>query len=249
VSFESLGLSALFAGEPGHAIPPALERAGRVVCWFGSRDPVFVASLRAIAPGAQVGAPAADDVPVWQHLRRTVGEPLEGDTRPIRVEPVLAEAGREALAAAGWDGVTPFMLLHPGAGNAAKRWPGPGFAAVARALRRGGSLAVAVHQGPADAEAAAPLLGALGPDVIVLKNPELPALAGALAAAAVYLGNDSGVSHLAAAVGTPGVVLYRPDLLAWRPWAPEMGVLTVAAGDLIETEVQAVTAAARAAVA
>lgn len=249
VDFESLGLGALFARDAGRAHLPALERAGRVMCWFGSRDPVFAANLRAIAPGARVAPPAAGDIPVWQHLRRTVGAPLEGDARPVRVEPALLAAGRRALADAGWDGVTPFLLLHPGAGSAAKRWPAPGFAGVGRALRQGASLAVTVHQGPADAEAAGAVLKALGPDVIALTDPELTALAGALAMATLYLGNDSGVSHLAAAVGAPGIALYTPGLLGWRPWTPGIGVLAVATGEPIETEVRAVLAAARAAMA
>ena len=220
VDFESLGLAALFTAEAGRVGRSDLARAGRVVCWFGSRDPLFVANLRAVVAGALVAAPAADDLPVWQHLRRTVGAPLEGGTTSIRVPEAALVAGRQSLRDAGWDGVRPLILLHPGAGGAAKRWPVEGFATVAGKLRSMRSMAIAVHQGPADAEAASALATMLDPDAIVLREPSLLTLAGVMAAATLYLGNDSGVSHLAAAVGAPSVVLYTRELLAWRPWAP-----------------------------
>ena len=75
--------------------------------------------------------------------------------------------------------------------------------AVMGALRGTRPVAVAVHRGPADAAPASALVEAIGPDAIVLGEPPLPALAGVLASAALYLGNDSGVSHLAATVGAP----------------------------------------------
>ena len=47
-----------------------------------------------------------------------------------------------------------------------------------------------------------------------------------LAGAALYLGNDSGISHLAAAVGAPGVVLFGPtDARRWRPLSPAIVAL------------------------
>ena len=254
IDFESLGLGALFTAEPQGAARSALEAAGRVVCWFGSRDPLFTRNLRALSPKAVVAAPAVRDIPVWQHLCRTVGSALDGATARIPVPESARAVGRTVLADAGWDGVTPFMIVHPGAGSAAKRWPTEGFAAVVGALRQvspAGSTvaarapAVVVHWGPADAIPAAALLAALGPGAIALMEPALPALAGALDAAALYVGNDSGVSHLAAAIGAPGVLLYTRPLLAWRPWAGEAQIVAVSTAELIEAEVRAVIDAAR----
>ena len=88
---------------------PLSQQAARVVCWFGSRDPLFVANLRSIAPGALVVSPAADDIPVWQHLRRTVGAPLDGETQVLRVPSAAVEAGRHALLDRGWDGGGPSL--------------------------------------------------------------------------------------------------------------------------------------------
>ncbi len=157
-------------------------------------------------------------------------------------------AGRQSLRDAGWDGVRPLILLHPGAGGAAKRWPVEGFATVAGTLRGVRSVTVAVHQGPADAEAASALATMLDPDAIVLREPSLLTLAGVMAAATLYLGNDSGVSHLAAAVGAPSVVLYTQGLLAWRPWAPTR-LLVVSTLEIVPAELREVLDTACAAMA
>src|SRR5207247_7567855 len=47
-----------------------------------------------------------------------------------------------------------------------------------------------------------------------------------------YLGNDSGISHLAAALATPSVVLFTQDKLAWQSWAPRAHTLVVSTTSL-----------------
>jgi ADP-heptose:LPS heptosyltransferase len=79
-----------------------------------------------------------------------------------------------------------------------------------------------------------------------LEEPPLPALAGALGQVALYVGNDSGVSHLAAAVGAPAVALFTEAHLRWRPWSAAARVVVVSTAALGERDVDAVTAAARA---
>jgi ADP-heptose:LPS heptosyltransferase len=82
--------------------------------------------------------------------------------------------------------------------------------------------------------------------VLSLVQPELPLLAGMLSATSAYLGNDSGVSHLAAALGAPSVVLYTRDKLDWRPWAPGVPPLVVGTSALEGADVARVTDALRA---
>ena len=71
----------------------------------------------------------------------------------------------------------------------------------------------------------------------------MPALAGVLARCAAYIGNDSGVSHLAAAVGAPAVALFAAANLAWRPWARAARVLTVAIERVEAVDVRSVRGA------
>jgi len=234
--FEALRLDALFTDDG----EPALPAAERIVSWFGARDAGFTRRLRARAPGAVV-APSIDARVVWEHLLRTVGAPA-GEWRGIaRVAAPLIAAGRAALLEAGWDGRRPLVVVQPGAGGIDKRWPAGGFAA---ALGDVGDAALVVHEGPADAAAVDALAGRL-PGALRLRAPALPTLAGALHLATAFVGNDSGVSHLAASVGTPAVILFSEANLAWRPWATEPDVLTVTLSRVVDSDVAAVRTAIR----
>lgn len=243
--FESLHLDALFAGAP-EELAPEVRRAGRLVCWFGARDPEFAGRLTALVPGAIVAPPYASGRPVWEHLLATVGVPPAAAApfrEPVAVPARLVEEGRRALARAGWDGSTPFVLVHPGAGGVAKRWPAAGFAAVLERVASAGRVAIVVHEGPADHDAGAGLAAGLQAATRRLSEPALATLAGALAAATGYLGNDSGVSHLATAVGIPSVALFTRDALDWRPWAHRVDPLVVDTSRLDPGDVERVAAA------
>jgi len=236
-AFESLRLDTLFAGDGTADLP----HADRVVCWFGARDADFIRRLRGQAPGAVV-APSVGPGLVWEHLLATTGAPAGAWRAPARVDPSLVAAGGAALAAAGWSGRRRVLLVQPGASAATKRWPAEGFAAALAGLAARDDVSLVLHEGPNDREAVEALTARL-PAALRLREPALPALAGALRRAAAYLGNDCGVSHLAASVGTPAVVLFVPANLAWRPWAVEPQVVTVGTARVESTDVAAVRAA------
>jgi ADP-heptose:LPS heptosyltransferase len=134
------------------------------------------------------------------------------------------------------------LIVHPGAGGLGKQWPAAGFADVIGRLSALPRVAVAIHQGPADAAAVATLPESLIARALVLREPPLPLLAGVLSLAAAYLGNDSGISHLAAALGVRSVVLFGEAQLPWRPWAEHVEPLVVSLAALRESDVERVTA-------
>jgi heptosyltransferase III len=226
VSLEAIGVAALFAPErPPAAVQARLAQFDRVVSWFGSRADPYPAQLRAAVGDALLARPVPDakDQPVWLHLLETLAPWGIGSglTTPVPVPASWRTEGREVIARALSVPDRPFLIVHPGAGGAWKRWPTERFAATLRALRARTGCAVLAHEGPADAAPVAALERALGAVVPRLTNPELPVLAGALALADAYLGSDSGVSHLAASVGAPAVIVCPPGMqLAWAPWSP-----------------------------
>jgi ADP-heptose:LPS heptosyltransferase len=257
--FETLGLAALFevesAGIDSERGWPArcaadLRCASRVVAWIGSREPTFVRRLTALAPGAIVAPSVGTDRGmVWEHLLYTVGATAEDRTLrvPVVVPAPIVDEARLALRREGWDGRdgrTGLLFVHPGAGGRGKRWSTAGFAAVlerlAATLPR---LAIVVHRGPADAEAVAALSSRLIRRVMLLEEPQLPVLAGALSRATAYLGNDSGISHLAAALGIPSVVLFSAERIIWSPWAEHLEPQVVSMPTLDEADVARVIGA------
>lgn len=125
--------------------------------------------------------------------------------------------------ALGFEGLSPFRLpiaapyshdivIHPGSGGRRKNWPWDRFLALAAGLMRAGRQ-VTWCLGPAEEE---------GPwnAVFPVIHPETPIeLARHLAGTAVYIGNDSGATHLAAAVGCATVAIFGPtDPEVWAPY-------------------------------
>lgn len=238
LSFDGLGLQALFVDDEAGPAPAALHAAGRIVSWFGSRDAVFARRLRALAPGAVVASPTGDGTRlVWQHLLATVRAAFEVTPAPCDPAPAARHAGRQALRRAGWRTDTPLVLVHPGAGSRDKRWPAEGFIEVLAPWCARADVTVVVHQGPADADAVAAVDARLAGRARVLPGLSLAELAGALSQAAVYLGNDSGVSHLAAAVGVPSLILFEERRVAWRPWSASAEVILIDPGSVARADV------------
>jgi heptosyltransferase-3 len=176
-----------------------------------SGEHVTLYLLRTLAPlGVATTAPEHAD-PGWRArwLRQGI---LVGVARERREPPALPE-GR-------------VVALHPGSGGAAKRWPPERFAGLARRLRAARYTPLLI-EGPADAAPVA-AIGATLADapVAVARNLTLMELAQALARCVAYVGNDSGVSHLAGLLGCPTLVLFGPsDPALWAPIGPRVHVL------------------------
>lgn len=128
-----------------------------------------------------------------------------------------AEADRARAAALLPEGTgAPWIGLGPTANWSRKVWPAERFLALYRALSAPDGLLpgarAAVFGGPGEAERAlaAPLLAALPDAADLVGRLEVPEAAAALARCALFVGNDSGLMHLAAAVGVPTLGLFGP---------------------------------------
>ena len=114
---------------------------------------------------------------------------------------------------------SPLVVIHPGTGGEKKRWPLDNFLEIARRLRArnaDGVLVTGEAEGVLErnVDEAARTLGWTW-----LRSPSLGALATLLGESDLYLGNDSGVTHLAAACGARVLALFRNDLIdIWRPF-------------------------------
>jgi ADP-heptose:LPS heptosyltransferase len=229
--FDGLGLEHLFAGG---AIPDGIRARlaafDRVVSWFASRVDPYPERLRALVPAAIVARPVPDGPgAVWAHLLNSLApwgiRPLQ-PPGPLAMPASWRAEAEATLARVEIGRDRPLLVVHPGAGGVAKRWPVEKMATAAGRVARMRSGRIVVHQGPADREPARALvesLAANGPalPVALLVEPPLETLAAVLQGSDVYLGSDSGISQLAAAVGASGVILFSPGALdRWTPWSP-----------------------------
>ena len=134
----------------------------------------------------------------------------------LGIAPEAAGSVIQHLAAAGLDD-RKIALLHPAAAFATKRWATRNFARVAEYVAERGYAPVAIAA-PHEAEIIDELVNEASVPILSLdlSLPEVSALA---SRAQLFVGNDSGIAHIAAAVGTPSVVIFGSSNIAhWRPW-------------------------------
>ncbi len=116
----------------------------------------------------------------------------------------------------------PAAVIHPGSGNPAKNWPTANFIELADWLKRDCGWQPVFMLGEAEASWPAQILKPWP----VVAQPDLAQAAGILAASRLYIGNDSGITHLAASLNTPVVALFGPtDPAAWGPRGPRVQIL------------------------
>ena len=143
-------------------------------------------------------APSEHEVQRWCRLLQATGIPAD----PGRLDlppPPDAPAVRDAV------------VIHPGAASGARRWPPDRWAQVAArqaaeghtVVLTGGAPERELCQGVAEA-------AGLPPDAVLAGTTDLAGLAAVVAAAHLLLCGDTGVAHLATALGTPSVVLFGP---------------------------------------
>ena len=114
---------------------------------------------------------------------------------------------------------SPSVIIHPGSGSVSKCWPLADFLEIIHRLSAKKIRGVLVT-----GEAEERLKSELGKTKLPrgwrwLASPPLAELSRILAGSSLYLGNDSGITHLAAACGTTVVALFRNDLKAlWKPF-------------------------------
>ncbi|MGD8459280.1 MAG: glycosyltransferase family 9 protein [Desulfobacterales bacterium] len=114
------------------------------------------------------------------------------------------------------------IIIHPGSGSIRKRWPLANFLNLADDLEKKGWQPQFVC-GPAEPDLIAEIRNQKRP---VHAFSELTDLVDWLETAGGYIGNDSGVSHLAAFLGLPSVVIFGPaDPLRWKPLGPGVEIV------------------------
>jgi ADP-heptose:LPS heptosyltransferase len=155
--------------------------------------------------------------------------------------PALLARGTARLHSLGIKGHP--ITIHPGSGSPAKNWPLDRYIDLIKTLRTRGHEILLVL-GEADAPLR-PALDAALPDIPRLDSLPLTDLAPSLAACALHIGNDSGITHLAAAVGIPVVALFGPtDPATWSPRGRiPPTLLRPPSGDLSDLPVSEVLAA------
>jgi len=179
---------------------------------------------------------------------RQLQETLRNDG-PVRltVPPDLRQQARDVLERAGHDGQKRLVVLHPGSGGKRKCWHLERYFALAERFEETAGAFILFLTGSAEE---LPMREQIEGFVRVrtgmahVADADLAVVAGLLCQCGLFVGNDSGISHLAAAVGAPVIALFgATDPALWRPCGNAVRV--VAAGTLEDISVEAVLVAAQ----
>jgi len=124
------------------------------------------------------------------------------------------------------------LALHPGSGSERKNWPEERWADLLQHLLRATAVQLLLVGGEAEGERLQRLAAALPPArVTVAQSLPLAELARRLQGCAAFIGHDSGISHLAASLGLPGLVLWGDTAEEiWRPPQETVVILKGARG-------------------
>jgi ADP-heptose:LPS heptosyltransferase len=150
----------------------------------------------------------------------------EGDVRLPVTEPLL-QLGRTYLEAEGFVIGRPLVVIHPGSGSAHKCVAPEILASLVIGIQNLRATPV-VLQGPADREPVERLLQLCVDPPTVLKGVDILTVAGVLALTQLFVGQDSGVTHLAGLIGASTVALFGPT--DPNRWAPRGAHVTVVQG-------------------
>jgi ADP-heptose:LPS heptosyltransferase len=178
------------------------------------RGPQSTASLAALRPGRLIAFSEASwcrhehERVRWCRLLEEHGIPA--DPENFRLRAPAMPAPPPALGA---------TVVHPGAASGARRWPPERFAAVAARERRAGRRVVVTgNDQEVDLACRVAASAGLDDEFVLAGRTSLIELAATIAAASRVCSNDTGVAHLATALGTPSVVLFGP--IPPSEWGP-----------------------------
>jgi heptosyltransferase-3 len=207
-----------------------------IVSYLFDPDQIFEANLRRCGVDNFIFADPKIDGS--EHAARQLARPLEQLGLKL-MKPVAelypSEADRRAARDLVGMALSSMTALHPGSGSATKNWPIENWIALGDELlsRESGKTKIVVVGGEAD-EVQLRKLEAVwkNREVFFAKNRPLPVLA-ALLERSLFIGHDSGISHIAAAAGAQCILLFgATDPAIWAPANESVTVLQAPEGDL-----------------
>lgn len=230
VSLDGARFAGLFsqsAGTRDDALAEFFSPAARVLSWCGSALPHFKQRLERYLPDLVQVWPFFTGQTNWHasayYVRCLGGTLTAAERHGVQVE--LSDRWRDWGVAyrhqRGWASKQ-ILVIHPGSGGRKKRWAAEGFLQVAAWWAARQDREVLILLGPAESEEAAAWHGAGSVETDLALGP----LGGLLHCATAYVGNDSGVSHLAGALNARGAVVFGPTRPEqWRPLGAGLDIL------------------------
>lgn len=207
----------LFAPDPSISahLLPLLTNTDLVISYMPDPDQVFTKNLQRLGITPIINCPPRPTTQI--HAIEHLLTPLQTLAIPTPIQtPTIPLTESEQSSAKSPP--HPTLIIHPGSGGRAKRWPIPYFAQLADTITQELGYHIALSSGPADHDLATQMAQQMTTKPQTLTPMSIREFAATLRTSAGYIGNDSGPSHLAAALNIPTCVLFGPtDPIIWGP--------------------------------
>lgn len=229
VSSSSSALYApLYAGRASNDTRSFLEGFTRAFIFSVHTESPLVHAIRSvIADTIAINTIPQDGsiIPAAEFRLKQVGGAPGEDRHPlIEIPQPYLELAYGILSRSGYDGYRRVAVIHLGSGGRAKRWQLDAFFDLAERLTIYDKIFVIMLTGPAEDDAFKDRVEDFTRkkmDTLHLSTLELIAAAAMIGVCGLYIGNDSGMTHLAAAIGRPVLALFGPtDPAVWGPTGP-----------------------------
>lgn len=240
-SIEARPLAVFFAknGDLDAGLQAYFGSCDIIISYLFDPDGIFQANVaRCTAAQFIVGPHRPKDeqnIPAAEVLLKPLERLAIYEAQPRPHLPLAVEAKPAAAPGEIW------LAVHPGSGSERKNWPESHWKGLLETLRQDPTLRLLMVGGEAEGQRLDRLAQVWPADRLeIARNWPLPDLAKRLAGCTAFLGHDSGITHLAAAVDLPGVVMWGDSCEAvWRPPSPRMSILRDPRG-LLRLPIQAV---------
>lgn len=154
---------------------------------------------------------------------------LRDEGAPLRLSRELREKAADLLRNNGWRDGTALLVIHPGSGGRAKCWPLKRYRELAQKVLRDNRVFVLFFSGPAESPETTRELDCFTRDhapSLHAASVKLSEAAALLSHCSLFIGNDSGMTHLAAALDRPVIALFGPtDPALWKPAGGQVEII------------------------
>jgi ADP-heptose:LPS heptosyltransferase len=229
-SLERHEISRLFSAdaESDETLRNFFALYGRIYSWTGSGEGTFIRSLRGVFHGELrcfSFQPQASMHAVDYYLSCVGGVFAPREWRGVlRPHPRAVDWARQYAREHGFE-QKKVLILGPGSGAKEKNWPAVAYKKIAHAWEKQFEGVAITVLGPAEEEDAQ-ISREFGTEAHVLRGLDIGQVAALLCQSHVYVGNDSGLTHLAAAIGLPTVAIFGPtDPARWAPRGEKVSLL------------------------
>lgn len=224
--------ASLYTDGPDGAAAAFLKGFRQAYVFTVNSDSLLVSNVRRFIPGTEVIL-TIPDTAVRMHVSEYRLRQVEGRSE-LHADLPVSEQGREKalhlLQGMGYDRGRKIITVHPGSGGKKKCWPLKNYLELMLRIKDHIDAAVIILTGPAeDSETKREIreYSAKYAGFMHMDGGDLTTIAALLGMSGLYVGNDSGISHLAGAVSAPSLVLFGPtDPLLWRPLGKQVHVLS-----------------------